>query len=208
MRAIHPFQQRSLNPLDEDGNEGCARCGRPRDAHRAPVCGCPERDGMVYRQRGTCTDPVVARLDWYADVYGSAPGLRQAVEFLAGALNGVLASHPVAQLAPEMLATEALYRFAEEGQWLTGADDDEQVDARAELLAVRAAVREAFNGAARPAPGAVTPAQPRDDAARLRYGMRDLLDRVTASADATRPSRKTQTEDEVAAQLRQLLEES
>ncbi len=35
--ATHPFQKRSLNALDENGNEGCASCGRPRDVHPAPV---------------------------------------------------------------------------------------------------------------------------------------------------------------------------
>ena len=35
--ANHQFQQRSLNALDENGNEGCAFCGRPRDVHPAPV---------------------------------------------------------------------------------------------------------------------------------------------------------------------------
>jgi hypothetical protein len=35
--ANHPFQQRSLNVLDEDGNEGCASCGRPHGVHPAPV---------------------------------------------------------------------------------------------------------------------------------------------------------------------------
>ena len=30
-------------------------------------CDCPERDGNIYHQRATCTDPVVALLDWYAD---------------------------------------------------------------------------------------------------------------------------------------------
>lgn len=30
-------------------------------------CGCPETDGNTYHQRGTCTDPAVAALDWYAD---------------------------------------------------------------------------------------------------------------------------------------------
>lgn len=29
-------------------------------------CSCPERNGQIYHQRGTCTDPTVARLDWYA----------------------------------------------------------------------------------------------------------------------------------------------
>lgn len=41
---------------------------------------------------------------------------------------------------------------------------------------------------------------------RLRAGVRALLARVARSADATRPSVKTSVEDEIAAQLRQLLE--
>ena len=36
--ATHRFQRRGLNALDENGNEGCAACGRPRGAH-------PEGDG-------------------------------------------------------------------------------------------------------------------------------------------------------------------
>lgn len=31
--APHPFRRRSLNVLDENGNEGCAQCGRPPVAH-------------------------------------------------------------------------------------------------------------------------------------------------------------------------------
>lgn len=31
--ANHPFSQRTLNALDENGNEGCSVCGRPRDMH-------------------------------------------------------------------------------------------------------------------------------------------------------------------------------
>ena len=34
---------------------------------RLSDCQCPERDGMIYHQRATCTDTVVAALDWYAD---------------------------------------------------------------------------------------------------------------------------------------------
>lgn len=33
--ATHPFRRRQLNVLDENGNEGCAFCGRRRGAHRA-----------------------------------------------------------------------------------------------------------------------------------------------------------------------------
>ena len=31
--ANHAFAKRSLNVRDENGNEGCAICGRPRGAH-------------------------------------------------------------------------------------------------------------------------------------------------------------------------------
>jgi len=30
-------------------------------------CKCPVKDGMIYHQRDTCTDPIAARLDWFAD---------------------------------------------------------------------------------------------------------------------------------------------
>ncbi len=33
MQANHPFARRSLNPLDENGQPGCAVCGRPPSAH-------------------------------------------------------------------------------------------------------------------------------------------------------------------------------
>jgi hypothetical protein len=32
--ANHPFRKRALNFLDENGNEGCAICGRVRAVHR------------------------------------------------------------------------------------------------------------------------------------------------------------------------------
>jgi hypothetical protein len=35
------------------------------EAERA--CACPSTDGVIRHQRETCTDPVVARLGWYAD---------------------------------------------------------------------------------------------------------------------------------------------
>lgn len=34
--ANHPFAKRTLNALDENGNEGCAVCGRLRSAHPQP----------------------------------------------------------------------------------------------------------------------------------------------------------------------------
>lgn len=33
MNANHPFSRRGLNPLDENGQPGCAVCGRPPGAH-------------------------------------------------------------------------------------------------------------------------------------------------------------------------------
>lgn len=45
--------------------------GSGNDAGQASAgresCGCPAGNDMVYHQRGTCTDPVVAKLGWYAD---------------------------------------------------------------------------------------------------------------------------------------------
>lgn len=35
--ANHPFQERELNARDEDGNTGCAACGRPPDVHPREV---------------------------------------------------------------------------------------------------------------------------------------------------------------------------
>jgi hypothetical protein len=40
-----------------------ARPARPADPVRA--CSCPESDGQIRHQRSTCTDPVVAQLDWF-----------------------------------------------------------------------------------------------------------------------------------------------
>jgi hypothetical protein len=41
---------------------------RPREAVAATrACSCPESDGAIRHQRSSCTDPVVARLGWYAD---------------------------------------------------------------------------------------------------------------------------------------------
>jgi hypothetical protein len=45
--ANHPFTKRTLNVLDENGNEGCARCGRVRSVHpvecpgHLALCGVP-----------------------------------------------------------------------------------------------------------------------------------------------------------------------
>jgi hypothetical protein len=58
-------------------------------------CGCPERDGRIYHQQGSCTDPVVARFGWYASDPAAAPGLAAAmaetayVRDIAGTLIGL-----------------------------------------------------------------------------------------------------------------------
>jgi hypothetical protein len=61
-------------------------------------CGCPETDGKTYHQRGTCTDPAVAALDWYADrpaqqaaTPGQAATLQELVAaYRTGAVTGPL----------------------------------------------------------------------------------------------------------------------
>jgi hypothetical protein len=35
--ANHPFAERTLNPVDENGNRGCAICGRPPSVHRSEI---------------------------------------------------------------------------------------------------------------------------------------------------------------------------
>ena len=62
--ATHPFARRGLNPLDENGNIGCAVCGRPPSAHREheviPTSGeenklqthCKTCDGLAYWRIG------------------------------------------------------------------------------------------------------------------------------------------------------------
>lgn len=51
-------------------------------------CGCPKRDGMVYHQRATCTDPIAARLDWYADADPAAAAA--VLDEAAAAVDGPL----------------------------------------------------------------------------------------------------------------------
>lgn len=59
-------------------------------------CGCPVIGGMVRHQRATCTDPVVARLDWYAGApehlvtaggHSIAPDPSTGLEELAGLIS-------------------------------------------------------------------------------------------------------------------------
>lgn len=91
---------------------------------------------------------------------------RRAIE--AGAQ--AVAAH-VASPDAELLATEALHRFAEDGRWLTCTDDG-RLDPRAELLAVKRAVQEAFDAAARPSAGTALLADLRD-----RTGVGEPVDR-------------------------------
>lgn len=57
---------------DEDIVEICVDDGgeddQPPDGYGLITCSCPESDGKVYHQRSTCTDPLVKRLDWFAEV--------------------------------------------------------------------------------------------------------------------------------------------
>jgi hypothetical protein len=47
----------------------CAEHAADADQYRAAAdgCECPRSDGKIRHRRDTCTDPVVAQLDWYAD---------------------------------------------------------------------------------------------------------------------------------------------
>lgn len=51
----------------------------------AASCGCPEDEGLVRHQKGTCTDPVVAELGWYFEPpAGPAPAADPVAACLAG----------------------------------------------------------------------------------------------------------------------------
>jgi hypothetical protein len=41
-------------------------------------CNCPEYGGMIYHQQATCTDPVAARLGWYAPDPDNSPAMCEA----------------------------------------------------------------------------------------------------------------------------------
>jgi DnaJ-class molecular chaperone len=51
----------------------CPRCdgagvvaNLPRLADPPPQCDCPKEGGVIRHRRATCTDPAVAKLNWYA----------------------------------------------------------------------------------------------------------------------------------------------
>jgi hypothetical protein len=76
----------------------------PETAGTTP-CGCPEADGKIYHQRGTCTDPVVAELDWYADAGRIAAATEPAAEF--DSPDGRTYSEPAAATAGDLDAAFA-----------------------------------------------------------------------------------------------------
>jgi hypothetical protein len=79
----------------------------PESPPSPPPCGCPEQGGITYHQQGTCTDPVVARLGWYASAPPPAtatPGqaaptadelLRQAADALWACAKAALTVEPM-----------------------------------------------------------------------------------------------------------------
>lgn len=74
------------------------------------------------------------------------------------------------------------------------------------LAAENRILRDLLNEAGIAEPAELGPAAAMAETRRYRDGISTLLADITASADATRPSAKTRAEDELAAQLRQLLE--
>ena len=54
------------------------------------VCECPEQDGKIRHQRATCTDPIVARLNWYADTIDALSRVRALAEAWAATAGDTL----------------------------------------------------------------------------------------------------------------------
>jgi hypothetical protein len=66
-KAIYSVHVSGFEP-EADESTGATLCACvAAQQPRAADCGCPETNGKIYHQRGTCTDPVVAKLGWYAD---------------------------------------------------------------------------------------------------------------------------------------------
>jgi hypothetical protein len=81
-----------------------------QDARPAPElaeCGCPETDGKIYHQRGTCTDPVAAKLDWYADAGRIAAAPAPELAAAMAVLRRVLEWFPTGGTRNEASATRA-----------------------------------------------------------------------------------------------------
>ncbi|HEX5290975.1 MAG TPA: hypothetical protein VFX25_19110 [Streptosporangiaceae bacterium] len=70
MRELYIARQRLGGEMRESDDAAMERSAsllaRPA-APRVAECGCPVADGAIRHQRETCTDPVTARLQWYAD---------------------------------------------------------------------------------------------------------------------------------------------
>jgi hypothetical protein len=77
----HADEDGSVLPVEDHGDtrvwpdDWSARSAPEADQDHKPTavaeCGCPKANSMIRHQRATCTDPIVARLDWYS---GDAPG--------------------------------------------------------------------------------------------------------------------------------------
>jgi hypothetical protein len=66
-RALEDLQ-RQLGELRDDLRGAVERIRRLEErSSELPPCSCPKKSGMIRHQRSSCTDPIVARLDWYAD---------------------------------------------------------------------------------------------------------------------------------------------
>lgn len=115
-------------------------------SHHARLASFWNRDG-----RDIADLNLPAEDDWWTAL---TPAQQQ--DEIAGA-QAAVATAAAAQPAATMFATEALVRFADAGQWLTCTEDG-RLDLRAELLAVKRAVREVLDAAARPGEVAAQPA--------------------------------------------------
>lgn len=80
---IHALEQQAPDARQAEAEADLAMVGRDQDGEAVntgqrgprlrrlrPQCDCPEKDGMTWHQRATCTDPDVARLNWYASDEG------------------------------------------------------------------------------------------------------------------------------------------
>lgn len=112
--AVQGHQPLDHAAWDEDGTllaswpvtvpfSGLTAAGCISDAGAPRSCQCPEENGMVRHQRGTCTDPVVIRLGWYY----RPPGERtqQAAPRpdlpLPAVVNGEVTGRPACSCTPE-----------------------------------------------------------------------------------------------------------
>lgn len=67
-------------------------------------CECPERDGKIRHQRAICKDPVVARLNWYADTVEALRRVRTLAETWAAAAGDTLGDEVTSRTGKVLLA--------------------------------------------------------------------------------------------------------